>query len=161
MEDQQRGAKAGCSGTINNLLVKLDCMVTKGCHRYKRSLSKAWIDVRKAFDSIDNSWLNKVMHLHRFPMWICDVVGRSSRTWNTCITVATRAGLETSQPIHFNYGLPQGDALCLRLFSLCLNPVAWKLSSSEGYRLSKPISSKVTTCCTLTISRCLPRVTLS
>ena len=24
-------------------------------------------------------------------------------------------------------GLPQGDALCPRLFTLCLNPVAWRL----------------------------------
>ena len=49
-----------------------------------------------------------------------------------------------SQPIRFNKGLPQGDALCPRLFTLCLNPVAWKLNSTEGYRISKPISSKVT-----------------
>ena len=29
-------------------------------------------------------------------------------------------------------------------FTLCLNPVAWRLSSTEGYRLSKPIASKIT-----------------
>ena len=44
-----------------------------------------------------------------------------------------------SPPINFNRGLPQGDALCPRLFTLCLNLVAWKLSSTEGYRLSKPV----------------------
>ena len=41
-------------------------------------------------------------------------------------------------------GLPQGDALCPRLFTLCLNPVAWRLRATEGYRLSKPIGVKVT-----------------
>ena len=46
--------------------------------------------------------------------------------------------------ISFNRGLPQGDALCPRLFTLCLNPVAWKLCSTEGYRLSRPVGSKVT-----------------
>ena len=46
--------------------------------------------------------------------------------------------------IRFNRSLPQGDALCPRLFTLRINPVAWKLSSAEGYRLSKPIASKVT-----------------
>ena len=44
----------------------------------------------------------------------------------------------------FNRGLPQGDALCLGLFTLCVNPVAWKLCSTEGYRLSRPVGSKVT-----------------
>ena len=41
-------------------------------------------------------------------------------------------------------GLSQGDALCPRLFTLCLNPVAWRLRATEGYRLSKPIGVKVT-----------------
>ena len=27
---------------------------------------------------------------------------------------------------------------------MCLNPVAWKLCSTEGYRLSRPVGSKVT-----------------
>ena len=46
--------------------------------------------------------------------------------------------------IIFNRGLAQGDALCPRLFTLCLNPVAWKLCSTEGYRLSRRVGSKVT-----------------
>ena len=41
-------------------------------------------------------------------------------------------------------GPPQGDPLCPRLFTLCLNPVAWRLRATEGYRLSKPIEVKVT-----------------
>ena len=41
-------------------------------------------------------------------------------------------------------GLPQGDALCPRLVTVCLNPIAWKISASEGYRLSKPIGTTVT-----------------
>ena len=31
-----------------------------------------------------------------------------------------------------------------RLFTLCLNPVAWRLRVIEGYRLLKPIEVKVT-----------------
>ena len=46
--------------------------------------------------------------------------------------------------ISFNRSLLQGDALCPRLFTLCVNPVAWKLCSTEGYRLSRPVGSKVT-----------------
>ena len=51
----------------------------------------------------------------------------------------TRKGKETSEPIRYNKGLPQGNALCPRLFT-----IAWKISATEGYRLSKPISFKVT-----------------
>ena len=56
----------------------------------------------------------------------------------------TKQGRETSEPIRFLKGLPQGDALCPRFFTVCLNPIAWKISASEGYNLSKPISEKVT-----------------
>ena len=41
-------------------------------------------------------------------------------------------------------GLLQRDVLCPRLFTLCLNSVAWRLRATEGYRLSKPKDVKVT-----------------
>ena len=43
MEKQQRGAKAGCNGMTDNLLI--DRTVTLDCHRHKRNLSVAWVDV--------------------------------------------------------------------------------------------------------------------
>ena len=49
-----------------------------------------------------------------------------------------------SETIQFRRGLPQGDSLCLRLFTICLNAISWKLKATEGYRLSKPIDTKVT-----------------
>ena len=51
--------------------------------------------------------------------------------------------METSELIRFKRGLPQGDSVCPRLFTLCLNPVAWMLRATEGYKLSKPIIAKV------------------
>ena len=55
----------------------------------------------------------------------------------------TRKGREVSDTVRFRKGLPWGDALCPGLFTVCLNPIAWKISASEGYRLSKPIDTKV------------------
>ena len=82
--------------------------------------------------------------LHRFPKWTGNVVSGLSAKWNTRINVKTKQGVEMSEHIRFNKGLPQGDALCPCLFTLCLNPAAWKLRASEGYRLSNPISGKIT-----------------
>ena len=88
--------------------------------------------------------MKRITGLHRFPKWICEVFGKLCDSWNTKIAANTMKGNELSSPIRFNRGLPQGDALCPCLFTLCINPVAWKLSSTEGYRLSKPIASKIT-----------------
>ena len=63
---------------------------------------------------------------------------------HTHIVVTTKQGRETSDLIKFNKGLPQWDALCPRLFTICLNPVAWQLKASEGYKLSKLISATIT-----------------
>ena len=65
MEGAQRGARAGCSGTMDNLLI--DRMVTLDCHRKKRNLNMGWVDVKKAYDSIDHGWLEEMMIIHRFP----------------------------------------------------------------------------------------------
>lgn len=99
MEKQQRGAKAGCSGTTDNLLI--DRTVTLDCHRHKRNLSVAWVDVRKAYDSVDHRWLNKIMLVHRFPVWICEVVRKLCAAWNTRIVANTKVGNETSPVISF------------------------------------------------------------
>ena len=142
MENEQRGAKAKCSGTSDNLMI--DRMVTLDCHRGHRNLSMAWVDVKKAYDTVDHKWLSKCMDVHCFPYWLCKVIRQLLKTWNTKIIVRTKYGTETSRTIRFMRGLPQGDALCPRLFTLCLNTVAWLLNATEGYKLSKPIGMKIT-----------------
>ena len=60
------------------------------------------------------------------------------------MVATTKQGREIFEPLRFLKGLPQGDAFYPRLFTVCLNPIAWKISASEGYKLSKPIILKVT-----------------
>ena len=68
MEGQQRGARKNCSGTVDNLLI--DGTVALDCHRRKRNLNAAWIDVRKAYDMVDHLSLVEVLEVHRFPNWL-------------------------------------------------------------------------------------------
>ena len=104
----------------------------------------AWIDVRKAYDSFDHDWLCAMTYVHRLPIWPGDFIRKLCASWNTRVVATTRQGRGTSRKIRFVKGLPQGNALCPRLFILCLNPVAWRLRATEGHRLSKPIGVKVT-----------------
>lgn len=77
--------------------------------------STAWIDVKKAYDSVDHGWLNGVI-LHRFPIGMYRVIAKLCRSWNTRVLVnVTKKRRETSKPRIFCKGLPQGDALCPRL----------------------------------------------
>ena len=89
-------------------------------------ISMEWIDLKKAYDSVDHGWLNGAM-LHRFPTQMCRFIAKLCRSWNTRVLVVTRKWREKSKPIRFCKGLPQGDALCPRLFT-----VRFKPSSLEG-----------------------------
>ena len=130
MEEQQRGAKSGCSGTVDNLLIYY--MVTKDCQRNKGNLSMASVDVKKAHDSVDHGWLVEMMHMPKFPRWLCKAIHNLCMCWNTRIVAKTTKGFEKSSSIRFNRGLPQGNSHCPRLFTLCINPVAWKLKATVG-----------------------------
>ena len=43
----------------------IDKIVIQDCHRGKRNLSMAWVDVKNEYPLI--KWPNEIMELHRFP----------------------------------------------------------------------------------------------
>ena len=84
------------------------------------------------------------MALHRFPAWLSATVEKLSKSWNTRVVTTTNQGHEIPGPLRFTSrrrALPQ--ALYNLLESRCM-VVAWKISASEGYKLSKSICAKVT-----------------
>ena len=99
MDGAQRGVRGGCGRTIDNLLI--DRTVTLDCHRRKSNLSLAWIDVKIMYDLVDHSWLEEMIILHRFPVWLSRTVEKLSKSWNTRVVVSTKQGRETSEPMRF------------------------------------------------------------
>ena len=89
MQGEQRGAKEHCSGTTDNLLT--DCMVCQDSQRERRNLSIAWIDVKKAYDSVDHPWLELVFSASLSQVDSV-VIMRLSSKWNTKIAVRTVNG---------------------------------------------------------------------
>ena len=51
--------------TIIIVTIMIDKMVIQDCHRGKRNLSMAWVDVKNEYPLI--KWINEIMELHRFP----------------------------------------------------------------------------------------------
>ena len=50
---------------------------------------------------------------------------------------------ESSDIIQFRRDLQQGDALCARLLTMCINPILWMLEATEAYRLFKQIGKAI------------------
>ena len=87
IQEDQRGANEGCSGTMGAR--------SHGLSGGQPKRRMSCIDVRKAYDSVDHQWLRKMLTLHRFPKWIGKVVYRLSSRWNTQIVERTKQGVET------------------------------------------------------------------
>lgn len=84
------------------------------------------------------------MLLYRFSGWVCSTFRNLSRSLNTRIVVTTKKEREASETIMFRKGLPLGDALFLRLLTVCPNAIAWNISELDENRLSQSIDAKVT-----------------
>ena len=52
--------------------------------------------------------------------------------------------METIGPIKLIQGILQGDSFCVRLFTICLNPIAWFPRCTEGYTFPHRIQEKIT-----------------
>ena len=60
----------------------------------------AWIDVAKAYGSVDHGWLSEMFTLHRFPIWFAKVMEKLTNSWNTIIVAQTTQGKEISLTIY-------------------------------------------------------------
>ena len=143
------GAKQDFSGTVDNLLI--DHMVCQDAQRDHRNLTMVMIEVSKAYDSVDHRWLVEMFKLHRFPEWFGSLIRKLSRSWNTRIVMEMKQGCKSSEIILFKKGLPQGDSLCPTLFTLCLNPITWKLRPQAATSYQNQSLVRLHTCYTLTI----------
>ena len=58
--------------------------------------------------------------------------------------IPTINGTKKSPVIKFRRGLLQGDSICGCLYTISINPTAWKLRTHDRYQLSKPVQGKMT-----------------
>ena len=142
MQMDQRGAKDKCSGTMDNLLI--DNMVLMDAHDHKRNLTCSWIDVTKAYDSLSHAWIKKMLSVHRFPLKLQNIIAKIIDAWNITLIIPLKENDIISDPINVTNGVLQGDVISPNLYTLSTNPMSWELRRYEGYKISKPISCKVT-----------------
>jgi len=142
MQIDQRGCSTGSMGCIDNLAI--DKAVLEDAEIRRKNLSCIWVDVKKAFDSINHQWLDLCLKIHCIPQKIAKFITTTMKQWTITLEVQTSDTKETIGPIRLNQGILQGDSFCVRLFTICLNPLAWFLRGTEGYTLSHVTKEKIT-----------------
>ena len=132
--EEQKGGISGNQGTIDQLLI--DDMILQNAKKSKRNLSTAWIDYRKAFDSVPHDWLIRSLEIHKFPKKIIDFFINTMTKWKTTLNISAQDTTISSDPINIHNGIFQGDCPSGLNFVISLLPLSWLIKRScMGYAL--------------------------
>ena len=115
---EQKGARPFSRGTKDQLAI--DRTITRENKKRNKNLAMAWIDYRKAYDSVPHSWIMKCLEMYKVDQKIYQVIEASMKEWKTTLT----CGKETFGDIRIRRGIFQGDALSPVLFCMALNPLS-------------------------------------
>ena len=137
---EQKGCKKNCYGCKDQLLINK--MILETCSKKHRNLSTAWIDYRKAFDSVPHQWILKALDLYRISPAIKTFLQQTMTQWSTKLFLTHSNGVCVSEKIPIARGIFQGDSLSPLLFCLSLIPVTHELNSTGlGYKIFDKVVS--------------------
>ena len=83
--DEEKGNRRKSRGTKDKLLINK--MILRNANRRKTKLYVAWIDYKKAFDSLPHSWIAKSPQMLGISDNIRQFLKVAMNSWNTLLTV--------------------------------------------------------------------------
>ena len=130
--EEQKGNRRKSRGTKDQLLI--DKMILRNAKRRKTNLHVAWIDYKKAFDSLPHSWITKSLEMLGVSSNIRQFLKIAMSSWNTLLTVN---GQILGQ-VNIRRGIFQGGSLSPLIFVAALIPLTIILRKTGfGYQTSK------------------------
>ena len=98
----------------------------------------AWIDYKKAYDSVPHSWIVRCLDLYKVSPPIKEFLKKQMTQWSMNITLRHSKGEIELPDVRVRRGIYQGDSLSPLIFCMCIDPLS-KLIKKEniGYSLSK------------------------
>jgi len=130
----QRGCTPGSLGCREQLLINK--MIMEHAKRHQRNLSVAYIDFRKAFDSVSHDWIRAMLEMYGFDKNTVSFITASMKQWRTQMFLYGSEKVVQTRPIFIKRGIFQGDTLSPLLFCLSLVAVSRELErKDDGYRM--------------------------
>ena len=136
MTPEQRGGKKNCYGCKDQLMI--NNAILENCKKKKKNLPTAWIDYKKAFDSVSHSWILACLRMYKINPVLTTFTEASMKQWKTNMVLVHESGVLETGPISIKRGIFQGDSLSPLLFTMSLNPLSPELQKTGyGYQLDK------------------------
>lgn len=139
---EQNGCRKDTRG-CKELLI-MDSLITKQAKKKQRNISVAWVDYKKAFDSIPHSWLLKTLQLYGVSKAVINLLKCLMSSWRTRLHVNIRDHTYTTPEVNIKRGLFQGDKLSTLWFCLAINFLSTLLNKNKyGYIIEKRHNTKI------------------
>ena len=136
MTPEQRGGKKDFYGCKDQLMI--NNVILENCKKKKKNLSTAWIDYKKAFDSVHHSWILACLKMYKINPVLTTFIEASMRQWKTNLVLVHESRVLEKGPISNKKGIFQGNSLSPLLFTMSLNPLCQELQKTGyGYQLDK------------------------
>ena len=105
--------------------------ILENCKKKKKNVSTAWIDYKKAFDSVPHSWILACLRICKINPVLTTFIKASMRQWKTNMVLVHESGVLETGPISIKTGIFQGDSLSPLLFTMSLNLSSWENSRKQ------------------------------
>ncbi|XP_052738597.1 uncharacterized protein LOC112058219 [Bicyclus anynana] len=128
MSGAQNGCRGGSRGTKELLLI--DSVAGQLVKRNRRNFAAAWIDYKKAFDSVPHSWLLRDLELYKIDCTVQDFLRSCMGQWSTILCLHGERLADADDRIRIRRGIFQGDCLSPLWFCMALNPLSTLLEGS-------------------------------
>ena len=102
-----------------------------------RSLAVAWLDYKKAYDSVPHNWIIQCLKMFHFYPTIVNCIEGLLPLWSSTIflQLPSSAPMELME-VSIKCGIYQGDSLSPLLFCISLTPLSLLLDPLDGYQVT-------------------------
>ena len=114
MSSAQKGIERDTRGAKHQLLA--DWTVSQDSRKRHTTLAMAWIDYKKAYDSVPHSWILECLRLYNVNSKLLTFIKMSMNHWKT----EPEANGKKIASVNIKRGIYQGDALSLTIALLHL-----------------------------------------
>lgn len=135
LAEEQKGCKREHQGCKEQLII--DSVILKQAQRNHRNICTAFVDYKKAFDSVPHSWLVKVLEIYKIHPTIITFLSTIMKTWRTNLNLHINDKYLKTDEISIRRGIYQGDSLSPLWFCLALNPLSSMLNATKyGFKVT-------------------------
>lgn len=132
LAEEQKGCRRGSRGCKEQVLI--DSVFAAP----NRKLHVAYIDYKKAFDSVPHSWILEVLGIYGVSREFIGFLEAAMEKWETVLVLRLNGSDSVvTDTIRIRRGIYQGDSLSPLLFCVAMNPLSSMLNDLEGPRVCR------------------------